>query len=141
VRRRKPTGGVDQVRRCAQDDIAKRSHDMSQITTHVLDTALGRPAKGVGIELHHQHNDHWRELGRGTTNEDGRLRDLMPDRHVLQPGIYRLTFHTAAYLEATSQAPGFYPVVTIVFEVHDVDAHYHVPLLLSPFGYSTYRGS
>jgi 5-hydroxyisourate hydrolase len=114
---------------------------MSQITTHVLDTALGRPAHGVWIELHHQVADNWREMGRGSTNEDGRLRDLIPDRHTLEPGIYRLTFNTGAYLEGTGQGPGFYPVVTIVFDVRDVDSHYHVPLLLSPYGYSTYRGS
>ena len=113
---------------------------MSQITTHVLDTALGRPARGVGVELHQLLGESWRELGQGVTGEDGRQRELLPAGHQLVPGIYRLMFATGTYLAMSGQ-PAFFPVVTIVFDVRDASAHYHVPLLLSPYGYSTYRGS
>ena len=114
---------------------------MSQITTHVLDTALGKPARGVEIKLHRQLQDEWRQMGHGHTNDDGRLRDLLPERHELEAGVYRLMFHTGAYFVSTGREPAFFPVVEIIFEIEDTSAHYHVPLLLSPFGYSTYRGS
>jgi 5-hydroxyisourate hydrolase len=114
---------------------------MSAITTHVLDTARGRPAGGVPIQLEVQEADgSWRMLGSGATDGDGRLRDLLPGDFDLQPGIYRLIFDTAAYFEAHS-LQSFYPHVSIVFLIHDVTEHYHVPLLVSPYGYSTYRGS
>jgi 5-hydroxyisourate hydrolase len=115
---------------------------MSSITTHVLDTSIGRPARDIVVELHVLFGDEWRDVGRGTTDEDGRLRDLLPEGHLLVPGTYRLTFATGAYYESNGQRGAyFYPAVAIVFSVRDVNAHYHVPLLLSPFGYSTYRGS
>ena len=114
---------------------------MSAITTHVLDTSQGHPARGVPVHLEMQEEDGgWRTLGTGVTDRDGRLRDLLPDEVALQPGIYRLIFETAAYFEAQSLR-SFYPHVAVVFLVHDSQQHYHVPLLLSPFGYSTYRGS
>lgn len=114
---------------------------MSAITTHVLDTSLGKPAVGVPVHLDMQAEDGgWRELSSGVTDRDGRLRDLLPDDFDLQPGVYRLVFDTAAYFDAKSLR-SFYPHVAVVFLVHDADEHYHVPLLLSPFGYSTYRGS
>jgi 5-hydroxyisourate hydrolase len=112
---------------------------MSEITTHVLDTSLGRPAAGVSVTLEARDGaNSWKQLGRGTTDADGRLRDFAPQP--LPAGIYRLTFDTRAYFESR-QTPSFYPEVAIVFEVRDAAAKYHVPLLISPYGYSTYRGS
>jgi 5-hydroxyisourate hydrolase len=111
---------------------------MSALSTHVLDTALGRPAAGVPVELAASTDDGgWRVLASGTTDDDGRVTAIGPDR--VAPGRYRFTFDTAAYFAATGQA-AFHPEVVVVFQVAD-DGHYHVPLLLSPFAYSTYRGS
>lgn len=109
---------------------------MSAITTHVLDTARGKPASGVPIRLERGSE----MLGRGATDADGRLRDLLPADAPLAPGTYRLVFDTAAYFAAQG-VDAFYPEVAILFQVEDGGQHYHVPLLLSPFGYSTYRGS
>ncbi len=114
---------------------------MSTISTHVLDTALGRPAEGLVLSLARQDGDDWRQLTRQTTNADGRVGDLLPAGESLTQGTYRMLFETAAYLEATHGSRGFYPYVPIIFEVAADDEHYHVPLLLSPFGISTYRGS
>jgi 5-hydroxyisourate hydrolase len=105
---------------------------MSGITTHVLDTARGRPASGVPVRLEFRDGSQWREIGRGTTDDDGRLRTLTGPS--IEAGTYRITFDTSGRSE-------FFPEVAIVFEVKDAQQHYHVPLLLSPFGYSTYRGS
>lgn len=110
----------------------------SPITSHVLDTALGKPAKGISAVLEFFDGKNWKEIGRGITNDDGRIRDLLPEQNTLKKGIYRLTFDTATYRKET---PGFYPYIPIVFEIQQTNQHYHVPLLLSPFGYSTYRGS
>ncbi len=107
------------------------------ITTHVLDTALGRPAAGVPIVLEHAGAGGWAQIGSGATDADGRLRTLGAPP---APGVCRLRFDTAAYFRATGQG-GFYPFVEVAFEVTDPGGHYHVPLLLSPYGYSTYRGS
>ncbi len=114
---------------------------MSQITTHILDTTLGRPAAGVTIILHewaHGHNG-WHEIARGITNSDGRLPDLLLPEERLAHGAYQLRFFTQQYFEQQGTV-GFYPFVDICFIVGD-EPHYHVPLLLNPFGYSTYRGS
>lgn len=114
---------------------------MSAITTHVLDIAVGRPASGVPVVLEYEsEGGAWKEIGRGETDGDGRLRDLLPTDFDLTKGTYRLTFDTSAYFNAQG-AQGFYPEVSIAFIVHDAAQHYHVPLLLSPYGYSTYRGS
>lgn len=109
------------------------------ITTHVLDTARGQPARGVPVTLAIHDGTDWRELGRGVTDDDGRNRSLTPPGPV-QPGRYRISFDTDAYFDATD-SDGFFPVAEIQFVVTDGAAHYHVPLLLSPFSYSTYRGS
>jgi 5-hydroxyisourate hydrolase len=112
----------------------------SPITTHVLDTAAGRPAAGVAIELARREADgSWKKLGAGATNADGRAFELMPPGS-LTAGDYRLIFHTADYFAGRKEKT-FYPQVTIEFSVQSAAEHYHVPLLLSPFGYSTYRGS
>ena len=113
---------------------------MSGITTHVLDTARGRPAAGVPVTLEMRGEGGWRALGRGATDADGRLRDLLPADFALSAGDYRLTFDAGAYF-AGAGAEGFYAEVVVSFVVRDPAAHYHVPLLLSPYGYSTYRGS
>jgi 5-hydroxyisourate hydrolase len=109
------------------------------ITTHVLDTARGRPAAGIKIALEIAGDVGWREIGGGHTDDDGRLRTLTPAGPVAV-GHYRIRFDTGAYFAAQA-IEGFFPVVEIHFEVRDGAAHHHVPLLLSPFGYSTYRGS
>lgn len=113
---------------------------MSGITTHVLDIARGRPAAGVPITLEAKGEDGWRVVGWGATDADGRLRDLLPTDFVLSEGDYRLTFDTGTYFGAAG-ADGFYTEVVVSFVVRDAASHYHVPLLLSPYGYTTYRGS
>ncbi len=113
---------------------------MSAITTHILDVSRGCPARGVPVTLEQQTTTGWETVGKGTTDEDGRLRDLLNSDAILQTGNYRLTFDTETYF-AWQQIKGFYPQVTVVFAVRDAAQHYHVPLLLSPFGFSTYRGS
>ena len=109
------------------------------ITTHVLDTAKGRPAAGVAVVLEIRRASGWTFIGRGVTDAHGRLADLMGEV-ALSPGTYRLTFDTGPYLQLNHKA-AFYPTVPIVFEIRDADGHYHVPLLVSPYGFSTYRGS
>jgi 5-hydroxyisourate hydrolase len=113
---------------------------MSAITTHVLDTAIGRAAAGVPITLEHEEDGAWQALGKGVTDPDGRLRDLLPEGQRPAAGVYRLTFDTAAYFAASGEV-SFYPTVQVVFRVTRPEEHHHVPLLLSPFGYSTYRGT
>ena len=110
------------------------------LSTHVLDASRGRPASGVPVELLCLDGGSWRRLGGGTTDADGRLRDFGEDATDLAAGTYRLVFGTAAYFAATGQR-GFYPEVSVTFDYADPAAHYHVPLLLSAFAYSTYRGS
>lgn len=110
------------------------------ISTHVLDISRGRPAAGVPVTLERLGTGDPVPLGCATTDADGRARSLLADGAVIQPGIYRLTFETGAYLRS-SGGDGFYPSVAVVFEVRQADQHYHLPLLLSPFGYTTYRGS
>ncbi len=111
---------------------------MSGITTHVLDTSRGRPAGGVPVTLEVRSGDDWKTLGRARTDPDGRAHELFGGE--IAAGTYRLTFDTASYFEA-SGAQGFFPLAQIVFEVRDPSQSHHVPLLLSPFSYSTYRGS
>lgn len=114
---------------------------MSAITTHVLDTARGRPASGVPVTLERQvAGERWELVGRGQTDVDGRLRTLMSADAPLTSGVYRLVFDVAPYFHAQA-TPAFYPTVIVVFETMPGEQHYHVPVLLSPFGYSTYRGS
>lgn len=108
---------------------------MSTVTTHVLDAATGLPAAGVHVVLTDADGQ---VIAEGTTNADGRIPDLGPDG--LAPGVHRLRFDVAAHFAATG-TPTFYPEVTIAFDLEPGRAHVHVPLLLSPFAYSTYRGS
>lgn len=113
---------------------------MSGITTHVLDTSRGRPASGVPVLLEAREESGWREIGRALTDGDGRVRQLLPMGSALTTGTYRLTFGIETYFR-TQGIETFYPEASIVFHVRDANQHHHVPLLLSPFGYSTYRGS
>jgi hydroxyisourate hydrolase len=108
------------------------------ITTHVLDLAAGRPAAGVPVRLEIRGREGWREVGRAATDADGRARSLATGP--FSAGVYRLTFDLAAYF-AARDLPAFFPEAAVVFEVSDARQHHHVPLLLSPYGYSTYRGS
>ncbi|MET7989311.1 hydroxyisourate hydrolase [Amycolatopsis sp. NPDC005232] len=105
---------------------------MSLVTTHVLDTAAGKPAAGIAVRFERGDGT---LVASGVTDADGRARDLGPE--TLEPGVYRLVFDTGAYLGPEA----FFPDVTIAFRITDGTAHHHVPVLLSPFAYSTYRGS
>jgi 5-hydroxyisourate hydrolase len=114
---------------------------MSAITTHVLDTSRGRPAVGMPVQLDvRDGSGAWRPIGRGATDADGRLTTLMPEGEQLLAGVYRLVFDVEKYLEA-DDVRGFYPRVIVEFTAAAGESHYHVPLLLSPFGYATYRGT
>jgi 5-hydroxyisourate hydrolase len=108
------------------------------LSTHVLDAVSGRPAADVALTLQRRAETGWEPVGEGVTDDDGRCRTLAPEG--LRAAIYRLIFDTGAYFAASGQK-GFYPEVSIVFEVTEPTRHHHVPLLLSPFAYSTYRGS
>ena len=110
---------------------------MSHLTTHVLDSVTGTPAAGVAVTLSGRSEDGWEPLASAVTDDDGRIGDLGPDR--LAPGDYQVRFDTGMYF-SRRDVESFYPEVVITFSVGD-SAHYHVPLLLSPFAYSTYRGS
>ncbi len=115
---------------------------MSAITTHILDTSRGRPASGVLVvlEVRSKEGD-WKVIGHGMTDMDGRLKELIPaDTPLTAKTDYRITFDTGAYFSAQN-IESFYPEVAIVFTVREAQEHYHVPLLLNPYGYSTYRGS
>jgi 5-hydroxyisourate hydrolase len=114
---------------------------MSAITTHVLDISTGRPAVGVPVTLElRSQSAGWEKVGKGETDPDGRIGDLLDTKTPFVPGHYRITFDTGIYF-AGQEIEAFYPQVTVMFTVRDAAQHYHVPLLLSPFGYSTYRGS
>ena len=110
------------------------------ISTHVLDTSLGHPASEMSVALERQEGPQWIGIGGGLTDSDGRVRSLVPQGAPVSAGTYRVVFETGAYFARRGVAT-FYPQVTVIFEAHEAQGHYHVPLLLSPYGYSTYRGS
>jgi 5-hydroxyisourate hydrolase len=110
------------------------------ISTHILDTALGRPAAGVPITLARMTSGVWSLINDATTDADGRCKQLLPSTQTLRPGIYRVHFETDVYYKR-NQVEGLYPYVEIVFTVSDGEQHYHIPLLLTANGYTTYRGS
>ena len=132
---------------------------MSSLSTHALDTATGHPAKGLPLMLEYQPDAQawkqycqdrlaghesskpvWQTLAKGVTNADGRCPELLAAGTVIQPGLYRMDFDTASYFQQQG-VTGFYPLVQVIFEITASNEHYHIPLLLSPYGYSTYRGS
>jgi 5-hydroxyisourate hydrolase len=114
---------------------------MAAITTHVLDTSRGRPAAGVAVSLERLSPEHgWQVVASARTNADGRVREGFSPPGGVEAATYRLRFETEAYF-AAQNVQGFYPEVVVTFAVRDANEHHHVPLLLSPFGYSTYRGS
>jgi 5-hydroxyisourate hydrolase len=113
---------------------------MSAITTHVLDLTRGLPAQGVRVELEQKQGNDWLTLASGATDDAGRLRNLLPQNSPLDPGTYRLRFFTGEYFSRSGISP-LHPLIEIVFNVSDVNAHYHIPLLVAPHAYSTYRGS
>jgi 5-hydroxyisourate hydrolase len=112
---------------------------MSQITTHVLDTSRGCPGAGIRVELHRKSGEGWKLVGEGHTDANGRCGSLIGEEKA-EPGTYRLVFHAAEYFQEQN-AKTFYSEIPVIFEVGDSGQHYHVPLLISPFGYSTYRGT
>jgi len=114
---------------------------MSRISTHVLDTAKGKPAAGMPVRLERQESfGKWLSLASAQTDQDGRCAQLLPDSATLVEGVYRLTFDTASYFDACG-ADGLYPAVEVLFRIRTGEKHFHIPLLLSPNGYTTYRGS
>lgn len=112
---------------------------MSQITSHILDTTKGKPAEGVTTILYQGDNDEWAEMSRAKTNSDGRVTNLLDEKIKLIQGIYKIRFETKDYFDSDNTQT-FYPYVEIIFEITSGE-HYHIPLLLNPFGYTTYRGS
>jgi 5-hydroxyisourate hydrolase/2-oxo-4-hydroxy-4-carboxy-5-ureidoimidazoline decarboxylase len=112
---------------------------VSQITTHVLDTSVGLPGKNISIRLKAKRSNGWQTIAQGITNADGRIPDLLPQERTLESDTYKMVFDTGSYY-ASQNLKTFYPAVEIIFCTFD-DTHYHVPLLVNPFGYSTYRGS
>ncbi|MEX1189100.1 MAG: hydroxyisourate hydrolase [Bacteroidia bacterium] len=112
---------------------------VSQLTSHILDTTIGKPAKDIRIQLQHFINNQWFTLTEGITNSDGRIADLLAPNRILPPSTYKLIFDTKSYFNSQN-IKGFYPQVDIHFTISD-SSHYHVPLLINPYGYSTYRGS
>ena len=112
---------------------------VSQLTTHVLDTSIGKPGKNISIKLQERRNENWFTISQGITNTDGRIADLLAQERILPAGNYNLIFNTQKYFDAQN-TKGFYPEVSIQFCIEDA-SHYHVPLLINPYGYSTYRGS
>lgn len=114
---------------------------MRRISTHILDTAQGAPARNVPVRLERQESSgDWRLVGSARTDQDGRCGQLLPEGEAVAAGIYRLTFDTASYY-AAQKIEGLYPLVQITFAAKQGEVHFHIPLLLSPHGYTTYRGS
>jgi 5-hydroxyisourate hydrolase len=114
---------------------------VSPITTHILDTSRGLPAAGVGASLEQQTaGGGWTELASGVSNADGRIPNLLAGAASLAPGLYRMRFATAAYFQSLG-VRCFFPEVVVVFQLDAAAQRLHVPLLLSPYGYTTYRGS
>ena len=113
---------------------------MGAITTHVLNTSIGRPGNNIKVDLQYQNGEAWERVGEGITNDDGRVQKLLSDTWNLKVGIYKITFSLTNYYKE-NQIKGFYPEASICFEVLNEKEHFHVPLLISGHGYTTYRGS
>ncbi len=113
---------------------------MTKISTHILDASLGKPAANVPVRLERLQNSEWRLLNSTRTDAEGRCAQLLAQGEELTPGIYRIVFETAAYHAAQNTA-SLYPFVQVTFLLREGETHFHIPLLLSPNGYTTYRGS
>lgn len=113
---------------------------MNCISTHILDVAKGKPAKGVSVRLERRDASDWVVLSSSRTDGDGRCAQLLPENETLRTGLYRLSFDTESY-DRDQHVEGLYPLVEITFQVREGESHLHIPLLLSPHGYTTYRGS
>eukprot|EP00096_Caligus_rogercresseyi_P013132 TRINITY_DN5798_c0_g1_i1.p1 TRINITY_DN5798_c0_g1~~TRINITY_DN5798_c0_g1_i1.p1 ORF type:complete len:119 (+),score=10.99 TRINITY_DN5798_c0_g1_i1:86-442(+) len=118
--------------------MSPKTHD-NPLSSHVLDTSRGTPAEGIEIHLFKEDGEGWTLVGKKTTNQDGRVSGFLGWEN-FQKGIYKLKFDVKGYFEKT-KTESFFPYVEIVFDIKDPEAHYHVPILLNPFGYTTYRGS
>jgi 5-hydroxyisourate hydrolase len=113
---------------------------MKRISTHILDLALGKPADGIPVRLEKQESSGWRAMSSQQTDSDGRCGQLLPEGEILSAGSYRLVFETANYF-AGRKIDSFYSLVEVTFQVRDGETQFHIPLLLSPNGYTTYKGS
>lgn len=114
---------------------------MKRISTHVLDISQGQPARDVAVRLERREmSGNWVAVASARTDADGRCAQLLPSEDALPAGLYRLSFDTASYHHA-QKVEGLYPVVEVTFQVHEGESQFHIPLLLSPYGYTTYRGS
>jgi 5-hydroxyisourate hydrolase len=110
------------------------------LSVHVLDLQNGQPTPGISVDLEQKTATGWRSLASGVTDAQGRIRELFPAGQPFVAGQYRVVFHTGAHY-ATVKQPTFFPEIPVLFKVEDATQHYHIPLLLSPYGYSTYRGN
>lgn len=110
------------------------------ISVHVLNTQTGKPSAGVEVKLEHQTDSGWKTVATDTTSDDGRISALFPEGDTLESGVYRAVFETGDWYRKQDIST-FFPEITVPFQVDNVDQHYHIPLLLSPYAYSTYRGS
>ncbi|ALE90178.1 hydroxyisourate hydrolase [Pseudomonas versuta] len=110
------------------------------LSVHVLNLENGLPSPGVNVTLEKYVGQNWQPLAQGVTNEQGRIGELFPDKQAMEAGQYRVVFKTGDYFKKAGRDT-FFPEIPVIFEVKNVDQHYHIPLLLSPYGFSTYRGS
>ena len=110
------------------------------LSVHVLNLENGLPSPGVNVTLEKHVGKEWQSMSQGVTNEQGRIGELFPAKQTLEAGEYRVVFKTGEYFKKVGRDT-FFPEIPVIFEVKNVDQHYHIPLLLSPYGFSTYRGS
>ena len=120
--------------------VASLSYAQNPLSVHVLNLQDGLPSSEVKVSLEEQKNGKWVQLAQATTNEQGRIPALYPEGKKLEKGMYKVTFKTGDWFKAHKQK-SFFPEVPVIFEVDGAVEHYHIPLLLSPYGYSTYRGN
>lgn len=114
--------------------------DGNPLSVHVLNLENGLPSAGVSVTLEEHVGDQWQSLSQGVTNQQGRISELFPANRSIKPGEYRVVFKTGDYYKKANRET-FFPEVPVIFRVKQADQHYHIPLLLSPYGFSTYRGS
>ena len=125
---------------CVAISLSSFSFAQNPLSVHVLNLENGLPSAGVKVILEKQENNQWKELNQSTTNQQGRITALYPEDASLQKGIYKVTFKTGEWFQKNKQS-SFFPEVPVIFSVDGNLEHYHIPLLISPYGYSTYRGN